>query len=75
VSSGHRWLSYLCSHSNPPLDPVAVFRLEVKANFIGKLKGPFNDQDRKKAGLDLEYYENLEGEKRKQLHPTPVAGG
>jgi len=52
-----------------------VFRLEVKANFIGKLKGPFNDQDRKKAGLDLEYYENLEGEKRKQLHPTPVAGG
>lgn len=75
MSSGHRWLLYLCSASNPPLDPVETFRKEVKTHFVGKLKGPFNEEDRAKAGLKIEFYDNLEGEKPRQLHPPPVAGG
>lgn len=40
VSAGHRWLTYLCARAKPaPRDPVQVFREEVRANFVGKLKG------------------------------------
>lgn len=31
------------------LDPIATFRSEVEANFRGKIKGPFNAEDRLKA--------------------------
>lgn len=52
VAAGHRWLTWLCHHaSSPQLDPVQVFRQEVKHNFVGRLKGPFNIADRAKAGL------------------------
>ncbi|KDN45256.1 DUF455-domain-containing protein [Tilletiaria anomala UBC 951] len=63
VSAGHRWLSYLCAHAEPPKDPVAVFREEVRLNFVGKVKGPFNSADRAKAGLSKEWYDGLQGEK------------
>ncbi|TKY89556.1 hypothetical protein EX895_001341 [Sporisorium graminicola] len=63
VSAGHRWLTWLCSNARPPLDPVQVFRREVRKNFIGRLKGPFNAEDRRKAGLDKEWYDDLVGEK------------
>ena len=63
VLIGHVWFTYLCENSNPPLDPVDTFRNEVKHNFTGKLKGPFNVQDRLKAGLNEHFYESLQGEK------------
>lgn len=31
------------------LDPIATFRSEVETNFRGKIKGPFNTEDRLKA--------------------------
>lgn len=63
VSAGHRWMTWLCSNARPPLDPVQVFRQEVRRNFIGRLKGPFNTEDRRKAGLDKGWYDDLVGEK------------
>ncbi|KAJ1023110.1 hypothetical protein NDA16_003263 [Ustilago loliicola] len=63
VSAGHRWMTWLCSNAQPRLDPVQVFRQEVRRNFIGRLKGPFNAEDRRKAGLDKEWYDDLVGEK------------
>lgn len=52
VAAGHRWLTWLCHHSSVPnLNPVQVFRDEVKYNFVGRLKGPFNAPDRAKAGM------------------------
>uniref|UniRef100_V5E2W6 Rieske domain-containing protein n=1 Tax=Kalmanozyma brasiliensis (strain GHG001) TaxID=1365824 RepID=V5E2W6_KALBG len=65
VSAGHRWMTWLCSNAEPPLDPVQVFRQEVRNNFIGRLKGPFNAEDRRKAGLDKEWYDDLVGEKER----------
>lgn len=64
VSAGHRWMTWLCSNASPRLDPVQVFRQEVRRNFIGRLKGPFNAEDRRKAGLDKEWYDDLIGEKQ-----------
>lgn len=64
VSAGHRWMTWLCSNAQPRLDPVQVFRHEVRKNFIGRLKGPFNAEDRRKAGLDKAWYDDLVGEKQ-----------
>ncbi len=43
-------------------DPVSTFRSLVKERYSGPLKGPFNADDRKKAGMTREYYEELEGD-------------
>lgn len=59
VAAGHKWLNYICNASDPKLDPVEVFRREVKLHFMGKLKPPFNVEDRLKAGLDPSFYEDL----------------
>ncbi|GAA94436.1 uncharacterized protein L969DRAFT_20367 [Mixia osmundae IAM 14324] len=61
VATGHRWLTWICSHADPPMDPVQVFRGKVKEHFWGKLKAPFNAEDRATAGLSPQYYESLEG--------------
>lgn len=66
VSAGHRWLTYLCAHHPTPLNPVEVFRNEVRHNFVGKLKGPFNEDDRSQAGLSRDWYDGLVGEKNKE---------
>lgn len=55
VAAGHRWFTWKCAQEG--LDPVATFREEVRQRFHGGLKGPFNSQDRQKAGLSPEYYE------------------
>jgi uncharacterized ferritin-like protein (DUF455 family) len=47
VTTGHRWFTWLCQKQG--LDPVKTFREEVFANFHGKIKGPFNTEDRLKA--------------------------
>ncbi|KAH9454263.1 hypothetical protein Pst134EB_014354 [Puccinia striiformis f. sp. tritici] len=59
VAAGHRWLCYICNNSVPKTAPVAVFRKEVETHFFGKLKPPFNVEDRTKAGLDPSFYEDL----------------
>ncbi|ODN95177.1 hypothetical protein L198_04564 [Cryptococcus wingfieldii CBS 7118] len=59
VTTGHRWFSWLCDKRG--VDPVETFRQEVSDNFRGKIKGPFNAEDRLKAGLTPEFYEDLSG--------------
>jgi uncharacterized ferritin-like protein (DUF455 family) len=54
VAAGHRYLTYVCEKEK--LDPVMVFRNNVKEHFKGKLKGPFNAEDRGKAGMREEWY-------------------
>lgn len=44
-----------------PEDPVKVFRSEVQKHFFGKLKAPFNVEDRARAGMSKDWYEELEG--------------
>ena len=44
------------------LDPVQTFREEVRKNFRGEVKGPFNVEAREKAGMTREFYEDLRGE-------------
>ena len=64
VSTGHRWLTYLCAvHPERP-SPVDVFRANVRQHFVGQLKGPFNAPDRYQAGMSPAWYENLAGEKK-----------
>jgi len=78
VSAGHRWLTYLCRvHPEHP-DPVQVFREQVRRNFVGKLKGPFNAPDRARAGLTRDWYDALAGEKestRRGVQRAEVPGG
>ncbi|CAD6896553.1 unnamed protein product [Tilletia controversa] len=64
VGCGHRWLTWLCAHALPePTDPVQTFRANVRSNFVGKVKGPFNVDDRARAGLTRDWYDHdLRGE-------------
>ncbi|KAL5501227.1 hypothetical protein ACEPAH_9614 [Sanghuangporus vaninii] len=64
VTAGHRWFTFLCAAQG--VDPVQTFREEVRLHFSGHLKGPFNDEDREKAGLTRDFYEDLAGELREQ---------
>lgn len=59
VTTGHRWFTWICEKLG--LDPVETFRKEVRENFKGRVKGPFNTKDRLKAGMSEDYYECLEG--------------
>ncbi|GAA5885462.1 hypothetical protein JCM6882_009628 [Rhodosporidiobolus microsporus] len=61
VSAGHRHFTRLCASLSPPADPVTAFRAEVRQYFYGAVKGPFNEEDREKAGLGREWYEDLGG--------------
>ncbi|KAF7328772.1 DUF455-domain-containing protein [Mycena venus] len=61
VTSGHRWFTWLCEREGN-IDPVATFREEVRRGWRGNVKGPFNIEDREKAGLTPEFYEHLMGE-------------
>ncbi|KDQ50294.1 hypothetical protein JAAARDRAFT_211793 [Jaapia argillacea MUCL 33604] len=75
VCAGHRWFVWICEReaSDPPvegkepwtgkgIDPVQRFREEVRKYWRGEVKGPFNVEDREKAGLGREFYEDLRGE-------------
>ncbi|WFD45183.1 hypothetical protein MPSI1_003861 [Malassezia psittaci] len=79
VSAGHRWLTYLCANHPTPLNPIDVFRDEVRKNFVGRLKGPFNESDRMQAGLSKAWYDGLSGEKASRhaqgVHREEVPGG
>lgn len=60
VTAGHRWFTHMCAEDG--VDPVATFREEVRQHFAGTLKGPFNEADRRKAGMTPDFYEDLKGE-------------
>ncbi|KAJ9111425.1 hypothetical protein QFC19_001194 [Naganishia cerealis] len=68
VTTGHRWFTWICERMG--LDPVEQFREEVRANFRGKLKGPFNTADRLTAGMTSEYYTDLEGLATSRWHAS-----
>ncbi|TFK71034.1 DUF455-domain-containing protein [Pluteus cervinus] len=70
VTAGHRWFVWLCERDGgtkvggmqAKLDPVTVFREEVRRGWRGDIKGPFNVEAREKAGMGREFYEGLRGE-------------
>ncbi|QSS56142.1 Rieske domain-containing protein [Histoplasma capsulatum var. duboisii H88] len=64
VTTGHRWLTWICEQEGA--DAVQVFRENVKKHFKGALKGPFNEEDRAKAGMDRRWY----GERDNSGSPT-----
>ncbi|KAF5345069.1 hypothetical protein D9758_010415 [Tetrapyrgos nigripes] len=69
VTAGHRWFVWICEKemkvkggSVGNAEIVKAFREEVKRYWRGEIKGPFNAEDREKAGLSPEFYEDLRGE-------------
>ena len=60
VTAGHRWFSWICK--NEGVDPVQTFREEVRRGWRGDIRGPFNDNDRAKAGMTKDFYTDLKGE-------------
>ncbi|KAG6906901.1 hypothetical protein DXG01_011456 [Tephrocybe rancida] len=60
VTSGHRWFTWVCEQEG--VEPVQAFREEVKRGWRGDVKGPFNIEDREKAGMTRDFYEGLKGE-------------
>ncbi|KAL1672810.1 hypothetical protein EV122DRAFT_223943 [Schizophyllum commune] len=61
VTTGHRWFTWVCAREGVK-DPVAAFREEVRKGWRGDVKGPFNEEDREKAGLTPDFYRDLKGE-------------
>jgi len=70
VTTGHRWLTWICQQEGT--DPVQVFRSNVQKHFRGAVKGPFNAEARKQAGMDRSYYEDLSG---RPWQGEVIAGG
>ncbi|KZT01949.1 DUF455-domain-containing protein [Laetiporus sulphureus 93-53] len=60
VTTGHRWFTWVCAKQG--VDPVPTLREEVRRCWKGDVKGPFNVEDREKAGLTRDFYEDLRGE-------------
>jgi hypothetical protein len=60
VTSGHRWFTWICEKDG--IDPVNAFREEVRKGWRGEIKGPFNEEDRARAGLTKDFYEDLRGD-------------
>ncbi|KAJ7641611.1 hypothetical protein FB45DRAFT_825906 [Roridomyces roridus] len=73
VTSGHRWFTWLCERQGG-LDPVATFREEVRKGWRGNVKGPFNIDDREKAGLTPAFYEHLTGEMDEEEMREKIGG-
>ncbi|KAK6428763.1 hypothetical protein LTR95_015091 [Oleoguttula sp. CCFEE 5521] len=59
VTTGHRWLSWICEQEGT--QPMGVFRGYVMKYFRGAVKGPFNAEARAEAGMDACYYTDLAG--------------
>ncbi|MDA1088735.1 MAG: ferritin-like domain-containing protein [Proteobacteria bacterium] len=57
VAAGVRWFRFLCERRN--IDPVATFHALTRRNFNGRLKPPFNDVARTRAGFGEEFYRPL----------------
>ncbi|MCG8505720.1 MAG: ferritin-like domain-containing protein [Sphingomonadales bacterium] len=57
VAAGVRWFDYLCARRG--IAPEAYFRQLVAQHFHGRLKPPFNQDARLKAGMAASLYEPL----------------
>lgn len=53
VAIGQKWFTVLCGES---ADRYETFHGLVRKHYYGYLKPPFNEEDRAKAGLDVQYY-------------------
>ncbi|KAJ3864795.1 hypothetical protein EV359DRAFT_72823 [Lentinula novae-zelandiae] len=67
VTAGHRWFVWMCEQQQLrqgglEVNPVQAFREEVRRCWHGDIKGPFNVEDREKAGLSRDFYDDLKGE-------------
>lgn len=71
VTTGHRWLTWICEQEG--LDPVQVFRANVRKFFWGAVKGPFNSEAREQAGMHKGWYEGLGG--NTEYKNEVIAGG
>jgi uncharacterized ferritin-like protein (DUF455 family) len=60
VTAGHRWFTWICEKEG--VDPVRTFREEVRRGWRGEVKGPFNVDDRERAGMTKDFYMDLRGE-------------
>ncbi|KAE9384063.1 DUF455-domain-containing protein [Gymnopus androsaceus JB14] len=58
VTAGHRWFMWMCEQKQKE---QGLFREEVRRCWRGDIKGPFNIEDREKAGMSREFYEDLKG--------------
>lgn len=58
VRIGNRWFRYMCESQGQ--SPPETFRRLVRRHFRGRVKPPFNDSARAKAGLTTEYYAGLD---------------
>jgi uncharacterized ferritin-like protein (DUF455 family) len=54
VAAGRRWFEHLCARRG--VEPVAEWRALLARHYRGRLKPPFNDESRIKAGLTPAYY-------------------
>jgi uncharacterized ferritin-like protein (DUF455 family) len=54
VATGQRWFRFMCERKG--LDRYEEFHAQVRVNFNGLLKPPFNEKDRMEAGVDPKYY-------------------
>jgi len=57
VRAGKRWFDWLCARRG--LDPAAAWKALVRAHFKGRIKPPFNDDARRRAGLAPDFYRAL----------------
>ena len=57
VAAGVRWFDYLCAQRG--IAPEAYFHQLIEQNFHGRLKPPFNQDARLKAGMAASLYEPL----------------
>lgn len=75
VTSGHRWFTWVCAQQEGNVDPVKAFREEVRKGWRGDIKGPFNVEDRERAGMSPEFYEGLKGEMGFEAAAKPIQEG
>ena len=54
VAFGAKWFKFICDQKN--MDPQKKFHTLVKKYFKGRLRAPFNEKARHKAGLEPDFY-------------------
>ena len=69
VAAGRRWFEYLCARRG--VEPVAEWHALLARHFGGRLKPPFNDESRLKAGLTPAYYRGGTEAAPNQPRPSP----
>ncbi|MGB7405262.1 MAG: ferritin-like domain-containing protein [Pacificimonas sp.] len=58
VAIGNKWFRFVCESKGA--EPVQTFRSAVNRYFSGRVKPPFNDSARHKAGLTSDFYTALD---------------